>query len=492
MATTLSRTAPSRRRDQADWHRIFETPRGRARLRRRRDRRPAAGRARPARSTATAPARTRSAASPTRTCSTGTGCSRSSPSTASSSTTATASCARRTTSPSARADKPVMRNYGQQRPGGPLGNAFRMPANVANTSVQYHAGNLLALYEGGRPWQLDPDTLETLGEYDYDGALKASYTYSAHPTWDPATRELYNFGIQYGPRTKLRTYRVDTRGKLHHLHAINLPFATINHDCALTSKYMVFVIDPVVLRVPRFLLGFASLDKSLRFDRSKATQVDPRPAGRRQAAHRGVRAVLPLPHQQRLRRRRRRRARPGPLPGLRQHPPRLPRRPGTPASTTSTTSLGRMRVGSIRRGHDRGPLVRTAASSRSTTGASRAGPTATPTWRARPIAGRTRRAVRRDHQDRPRARRHDGARARRRTGRGRADLRAAHRGQRRGRRLAAVARLLGGRAPVAAGGARRARRRVRPGRGRASAPPRAARIPRDVHEPGRGSAAAAA
>jgi all-trans-8'-apo-beta-carotenal 15,15'-oxygenase len=171
------------------------------------------------------------------------------------------------------ADKPVMRNYGQQRPGGPLANAFRTPANVANTSVQYHAGNLLALYEGGRPWQLDPDTLDTIGEYDYDGELKSSYTYSAHPTWDPATGELYNFGIQYGPRTKLRTYRVDSRGRLHHLHAINLPFATLNHDCALTPRYMVFVIDPLVLRVPRFLLGLASFDKSLRFDSSQATRV---------------------------------------------------------------------------------------------------------------------------------------------------------------------------------------------------------------------------
>jgi all-trans-8'-apo-beta-carotenal 15,15'-oxygenase len=171
------------------------------------------------------------------------------------------------------ADKPVMRNYGQQRPGGPLANAFRTPANVANTSVQYHAGNLLALYEGGRPWQLDPDTLETLGEYDYDGKLKSSFTYSAHPTWDPATGELYNFGIQYGPRTRLRTYRVDGSGRLHHLHAITLPFATLNHDCALTAKYMVFVIDPLVLRVPRFLFGFSSLDKAVRFDRSKATQV---------------------------------------------------------------------------------------------------------------------------------------------------------------------------------------------------------------------------
>lgn len=171
------------------------------------------------------------------------------------------------------ADRPVMRNYGQQRPGGPVANAFRMPANVANTSVQYHAGKLLALYEGGRPWELDPDSLATIGEYDYAGELKSSYTYSAHPTWDPGTRELYNFGIQYGPRTKLRTYRVEPSGRLHHLHAITLPFATLNHDCALTRRYMVFVIDPLVLRVPRFLLGLASLDRSVRFDRSKATQV---------------------------------------------------------------------------------------------------------------------------------------------------------------------------------------------------------------------------
>ena len=124
--------------------------------------------------TGTAPARTRSAASPTRICSTGTGCSRSSRSTAgriryrNRFVRTTHYLAERA------ADKPVMRNYGQQRPGGPLANALRTPANVANTSVQYHAGNLLALYEGGRPWQLDPDTLETIGEYDFDGELKGS------------------------------------------------------------------------------------------------------------------------------------------------------------------------------------------------------------------------------------------------------------------------------------------------------------------------------
>jgi len=180
------------------------------------------------------------------------------------------------------ADKPLMRGYGQQRPGGPLANAFRSPANVANINVQYHSGNLLALYEGGHPWRIDPDTLDTLGEYDFDGELKGGYTYSAHPTWDPDTGDLFNFGIQYGPKTRLRTYRIDRAGKLHHLQVVTLPFATLNHDFALTRRYMVFVIDPLVLRVPRFLLGFSSLDKSLRFDTSRPTQVIlvPRDGGR--------------------------------------------------------------------------------------------------------------------------------------------------------------------------------------------------------------------
>jgi all-trans-8'-apo-beta-carotenal 15,15'-oxygenase len=36
---------------------------------------------------------------------------------------------------------------------------------------------------------------------------------------------------------------------------------------------MVFVIDPLVLNVPRFLLGIRSLDRAVRFDRKRPTQV---------------------------------------------------------------------------------------------------------------------------------------------------------------------------------------------------------------------------
>ena len=45
------------------------------------------------------------------------------------------------------------------RPGGMLANAFRLPANVSNTSVVMDGDRLLSLWEGGPPFALDPATL---------------------------------------------------------------------------------------------------------------------------------------------------------------------------------------------------------------------------------------------------------------------------------------------------------------------------------------------
>jgi all-trans-8'-apo-beta-carotenal 15,15'-oxygenase len=171
------------------------------------------------------------------------------------------------------AHRPPLRGFGNERPAGPLGNAFRTPGNVANTSVTFHAGKLLALWEGGHPWQLDPDTLETIGEHDFDGRLKGAHAFSAHPKIDPATGELFNFGVAYGPRTKIQSYRVGRDGRLEYLQPVTLPYPVMNHDFALTKKHLVFVIDPILLRLGRFLLGFASFDGALKWDASKTTRI---------------------------------------------------------------------------------------------------------------------------------------------------------------------------------------------------------------------------
>ena len=171
------------------------------------------------------------------------------------------------------ADRPPMRGFGNQKRGGVAGNALRFPGNVANTSVTFHAGNLMALWEGGHPWRLDPDTLDTIGEYDFDGRLKGAHAFSAHPKVDPATGELFNFGVTYGPRTKIHSYRVGRDGGLEYLQPVTLPYPVMNHDFALTTRHLVFVIDPILVHVGRFLLGATSLDGALHWDPSKTTRI---------------------------------------------------------------------------------------------------------------------------------------------------------------------------------------------------------------------------
>ena len=57
---------------------------------------------------------------------------------------------------------------------------------VANTTPVWHAGKLLMAKEDGHAYRIDPHTLETLGSYDFDGALK-SETMTAHVRVDPVT-----------------------------------------------------------------------------------------------------------------------------------------------------------------------------------------------------------------------------------------------------------------------------------------------------------------
>ena len=70
------------------------------------------------------------------------------------------------------AGRPLYRGFGTNLPGGVWTNALRMRfKNAANTSVMAHAGRLFALWEGGWPHELDPETLETVERSSLDGAL---------------------------------------------------------------------------------------------------------------------------------------------------------------------------------------------------------------------------------------------------------------------------------------------------------------------------------
>jgi all-trans-8'-apo-beta-carotenal 15,15'-oxygenase len=170
------------------------------------------------------------------------------------------------------ADRPQVLSFGEK---GRLRHLFKTPGagNAANTSVILCADNLLALWEGGRPWALDPDTLETRGEHDFDGKLKAVSAFSAHPKYDPRTGEMFNFGAEYIPRARIKTYKVDRAGRLSHLQPVSLPFPVMNHDFALTTEHMVFVLDPIIANFRKVMTGRAGFGSSLRWDPTKPTFI---------------------------------------------------------------------------------------------------------------------------------------------------------------------------------------------------------------------------
>ncbi|MBV8982415.1 MAG: carotenoid oxygenase family protein [Acidimicrobiia bacterium] len=166
--------------------------------------------------------------------------------------------------------------FGTPPAGGPLRRLRNVhPKSAANTNVVFHGGKLLALWEAGRPWRLDPVTLETVGEDDLGGVLGKHEAISAHPKLDRATGEMWNFGVGYGPRTTISLYRTSADGVTARVHKVPLDFAPMVHDFALTATKAVFVLHPIALpRIPvGLMLGRKTFGDSLRWQPQRGTVV---------------------------------------------------------------------------------------------------------------------------------------------------------------------------------------------------------------------------
>lgn len=114
-----------------------------------------------------------------------------------------------------------------------------MVRSTANTNVVYWHGKLLALKEDSPPYALDPVTLETLGIYDFGGQLP-SLTFTAHPKFDPATREMICMGYEAKGDATLDIcyYTFDSDERLTELTWLKSPICGMIHDFAVTKNYV--------------------------------------------------------------------------------------------------------------------------------------------------------------------------------------------------------------------------------------------------------------
>jgi carotenoid cleavage dioxygenase-like enzyme len=127
---------------------------------------------------------------------------------------------------------------------------------TANTTPIWHGGHLLMAKEDGRPYKVDPETLETIGSWDYGGKLK-SLTMTAHPRIDPETGEMFFYGYEAdGFCSKTISYCIaNADGELVSEQQFEAPYASLLHDFVITKNYVVFPIFPSIADADRCKSG---------------------------------------------------------------------------------------------------------------------------------------------------------------------------------------------------------------------------------------------
>jgi all-trans-8'-apo-beta-carotenal 15,15'-oxygenase len=115
--------------------------------------------------------------------------------------------------------------------------------NVANTNALEHGGRVLAMWEGGSAYALDPQDLATQGPVTWAPGLQ-QVPFSAHPKVD-SSGHLWNIGTQ---GSAIVAWHIDPQGKLAKVQVGKSPYpGGMVHDMAITERYLVVPLPPVSL-----------------------------------------------------------------------------------------------------------------------------------------------------------------------------------------------------------------------------------------------------
>lgn len=170
------------------------------------------------------------------------------------------------------AGQPLFRTFGTSFAGDRLvrGIALESPVNV---SVCPWQGTLLALGEQGLPYELDPETLATRGLYTFGGSLNPVSPFAAHAKIDPASGELFNFGISFSATQPcLHLYRFGPEGNQLYRRRIPLDLPCSLHDFVLGARHAIFHLGPYVLDMEA-LSGGRTLMESLRWQPERGSRL---------------------------------------------------------------------------------------------------------------------------------------------------------------------------------------------------------------------------
>jgi all-trans-8'-apo-beta-carotenal 15,15'-oxygenase len=194
------------------------------------------------------------------------------------------------------AGRPVFRTFGTSFPGSRLNRANNGLESPVNVSVYPFAGRLLAFGEQGLPWALDPETLETRGQFTFGGRLNDASPFSAHPKFDLETGEMFNFGVFFSAQNPRLYFYCFQGGEMRYRKAVPLEYPCSMHDFSISRNYAIFYLSPYLLDIQGLLKEGKSVMESLRWhpergsrllvlDRKTGELVISRPVGNRHCLH---------------------------------------------------------------------------------------------------------------------------------------------------------------------------------------------------------------
>ena len=194
------------------------------------------------------------------------------------------------------AGRPLFRTFGTAFPGSQLNRAHNGLESPVNVSVYPFGNGLLAFGEQGLPWELDPVTLETRGQFTFKGRLNDASPFSAHPKFDPETGEMFNFGIFFSAQAPRLYFYCFKDEHLVYRKAVPLEYSCSVHDFSISRTYAIFYLSPYLLEINGLLKDGQTVMESLHWepgrgsrllilDRKTGEQVMSLPVGHRHCLH---------------------------------------------------------------------------------------------------------------------------------------------------------------------------------------------------------------
>lgn len=197
-----------------------------------------------------------------------------------------------------------------------LGPGIGIPRfkNTANTALIPTLKSMLALWEGGLPHEMNPETLETTqNESLLDGCLMSGDMFGAHPKVDPHTGHLFNTGANFEQKFRkhpfmdyLKIWELKAVGsersgnrRFESVQKLNLKLArpySIVHEVGLTKNFIVIPQSPVTMSIFKLGLGGSMSDSMESTDGDMFIYVVPKKQPEGYAGHRNKKKAHQAAH----------------------------------------------------------------------------------------------------------------------------------------------------------------------------------------------------